>query len=176
MPRRLLKRIMPDHEKMREHPHLRRFGQRLTEPRLWHLNRRSIAGGLALGLFVAFIPVPGQMFIAAALAVLFRVNLTIAVMGVWVTNPLTMAPVFFFAYKLGAWVLDVPLGHYAFSLSWEWLSHEFLTIWKPFLVGCLICGTLSALLGVIFVRLSWRLYVMYSWMKRCRNNKSRGSM
>ncbi|RKZ99705.1 MAG: DUF2062 domain-containing protein, partial [Gammaproteobacteria bacterium] len=48
MPRKFLKRIMPDHKTMREHPHLQKFGQRITEPRLWHLNRRTVAGGLAL--------------------------------------------------------------------------------------------------------------------------------
>lgn len=87
MPRKFLKRVMPDHKTMQEHPHLQKFGKRLTDPKLWHLNRKSVAGGLALGLFIGFMPIFGQMFIAAALAILFRVNLPIAFMAVWISNP-----------------------------------------------------------------------------------------
>ncbi|RKZ89438.1 MAG: DUF2062 domain-containing protein [Gammaproteobacteria bacterium] len=166
MPRKFLKRIMPDHKTMREHPHLQKFGQRITEPRLWHLNRRTVAGGLALGLFIGFMPVIGQMFIAGALAILFRVNLPVAVIGSWFSNPITFAPVFFFAYTVGTWVLQIPADHYSFEMSWHWLTHEFLIIWKPLLLGCLICGTTTALLGILFVRLIWRLIVIRNWLKR----------
>jgi hypothetical protein len=164
---------MPNHETMREHPHLRKFGQRLTEPRLWHLNRRSVSGGVALGLFVGFMPILGQIFIAAALAIWLRVNLPIASMAVWVTNPFTVAPIFFYAYKLGAWVLQIPMQHYAFSLSWEWFSHEFLNIWQPLLLGSVICGIVAALLGILFVRLIWRLVVIRSWLSRPHKNNSK---
>ncbi len=173
MPRRFLKRIMPDHEAMRDHPHMRKFGQRLTEPRLWHLNRRSVAGGMALGLFVGFMPILGQMFIAAALAIWLRVNLPIASMAVWVTNPFTIAPIFFYAYKVGAWVLEVPVGQYSFSPSWEWFSYEFLKIWQPLLLGSVIFGTIAALLGILVVRLAWRLIVIRSWIKRPHKNRTR---
>ncbi|MCX4192977.1 DUF2062 domain-containing protein [Methylophaga sp. OBS1] len=176
MPRKFLKRIMPDHETMREHPHLRKFGQRLTEPRLWHLNRRSVAGGMALGLFVGFMPVLGQMFIAAALAIWLRVNLPVASMAVWVTNPFTFAPIFFYSYKLGAWILEVPMGQYAFSPTWEWFSYEFLKIWQPLLLGCTILGLLAALVGVLFVRIGWRLVVIRSWIKRPHKHNSRSGV
>ncbi len=169
MPRKWLKRIMPDHKVMREHPHLQKFGQRLAEPKLWHLNRRSVAGGLALGLFVGFLPILGQMFVAAALAIMLRVNLPLAVTGVWVTNPVTMAPIYFFSYKVGALILDTPVHQHAFTMSWQWFTHEFLAIWQPLLLGSLICGAISALLGIIAVRILWRLLVIRSWLKRSRN-------
>jgi uncharacterized protein (DUF2062 family) len=140
MPRRFLRRIMPDHRVMREHPHLQRFGQRLAEPRLWHLNRRSIAFGLAVGLFVAFMPILGQMFVAAALAILVRVNLPIAVMAVWVTNPVTIAPIYFFSYRLGAYILELPVREQAFTMSWEWFATEFVDIWQPLLLGSFLLG------------------------------------
>ncbi|MBE0438505.1 MAG: DUF2062 domain-containing protein [Gammaproteobacteria bacterium] len=171
MPRKFLKRIMPDHKTMRDHPHLQKFGQLLAEPKIWHLNRRSVAGGLALGLFIAFMPILGQMFVAAALAIVFRVNLPIAVMGVWVTNPLTLAPLYYFTYKIGAWLLGIPVGHYAFQMSWEWFSGEFLLIWQPLVLGSLICAVMAAVLSIIFVRLAWRLIVIRSWLLRQRKNK-----
>jgi hypothetical protein len=172
MPRKFLKRVMPDHKTMQEHPHLQKFGERLTEPKLWHLNRKSVAGGLALGLFIGFMPVVGQMFISAALAILFRVNLPIAFMAVWISNPLTIAPIFFFAYKLGAWILQVPVSEFEFAISWQWFCNEFVMIWQPFLLGCLVCGVVAALLGSLFVRIGWRLVVVRSWLQR-RKNKQR---
>lgn len=166
MPRKWLKRIMPDHKVMREHPHLQRFGERLTEPKLWHLNRRSASGAVALGLFVGFMPILGQMFIAAALAIVFRVNLPLSVMGVWITNPLTIAPMYYFAYTVGAWLMNIPAGEHAFTMSWQWFTHEFIAIWQPLLLGSLVCGIVSALLGILFVRFIWRLMVIRSWLKR----------
>lgn len=168
MPRKFLKRFMPDHKTMQQHPHLQRFGQRLTDPKLWHLNRRAVAGGVALGVFVGFMPVLGQMIIAAALAIFFRVNLPLAVMGVWITNPFTMAPIYFFTYKLGAWVLDMPVEQYAFTMTWQWFTHEFLIIWQPLLLGSFICAVTAAILAILFVRLFWRLLVIRSWLQRKR--------
>lgn len=166
MPRKFLKRIMPDHNTMREHPHLQRFGQRILDPKLWHLNRKRVALGVAIGLFIGLIPLPLQMLIVVPIALLIRANLPFAVMGVWITNPLTVAPIYYFEYKLGAMILDMPIGQYAFSLSWEWFSREFAMIWQPLLLGSFICATVAAILGVIFVRIAWRLVVIRSWLQR----------
>jgi uncharacterized protein (DUF2062 family) len=173
MPRRYLKRIMPDHRTMREHPHLQRFGQRLAEPKLWHLNRRSIAFGLALGLFVGFMPILGQMLVAAALAIVARVNLPIAVMAVWITNPITMGPIYFIAYQTGAAMLALPVGDHAFTMSWQWFTHEFVAIWQPLLLGCFILGTAAAILGILFVRICWRMIVIRNWLKRQHSKKKK---
>jgi hypothetical protein len=96
MPRRLLRRYLPDHRRIREHRHLQFFGDRLHDPNLWHLNRRSVAGAMGVGVFVALLPTLGQMAVAAAAAIWLRVNLPLAVAMVWITNPLTMPPIFFF--------------------------------------------------------------------------------
>ncbi len=166
MPRKFLKRIMPDHKTMREHPHLKKFGSYITEPKLWHLNKHSVASGLALGLFIGFMPILGQMAVAATLAIILRVNLPVAVMGCWISNPITFAPIFFFTYKLGAWILQVPVGQHSFDVSWQWLTHEFLLIWQPLLLGSFICGLVAALLGVFFVHFIWRRMVIHNWHKR----------
>jgi len=62
------------------------------DPVLWHLNRRSVAGAVAVGLFVGWLPLPGQMLVAAMLAALVRVHVPLSVVMVWFTNPLTVAP------------------------------------------------------------------------------------
>ena len=55
------------------------FWPLLHHPNLWHLNRHSVAGGVAVGLFTGLIPGPVQMLFAAIFAVVFRVNLPVAV-------------------------------------------------------------------------------------------------
>ncbi len=82
------------------------LGPRLQEPSLWHMNRRSCSLAVALGIFCAFIPVPFQMLIAAAMAVWIRANILVTVPLVWISNPLTMAPMFYFCYLTGAVLLE----------------------------------------------------------------------
>jgi len=168
MPRRLIKRFLPDHDRIRNHKHLRRFGARLHDPNLWHLNRRSVAGSTAVGLFCALLPVPFQMVLAAGGAIVFRVNLPVSVVLVWVTNPLTIPPVFYSTYRLGTWLLGVtPIAvHGKWSL--DWLGREMWHIWEPLLLGSVVAGLLAALLGWASVRLLWRCYVLRMRRRRQR--------
>ncbi|MFN2309818.1 MAG: DUF2062 domain-containing protein [Gammaproteobacteria bacterium] len=160
MPRRIIKRYLPDYGKFREHPQLRRFGTRLQDANLWHLNRRSVSGGVAVGLFCAMLALPMQMLIAGALAIWLRVNLPIAVVLVWISNPLTMGPIWYAGYRTGAWLLDLPPRNVGFEAAWDDLLVTMLSVWKPLLLGSLLLGALSALLGFLLVRLGWRLYVV----------------
>ncbi len=166
MSRKFFQRYMPDPHAIRHNRNLRIFGSLLHDANLWHLNRRSISNAFAVGLFFAWWPVPFQMILAAAGAILFRANLPISIGLVWITNPFTMPPMFYFAYLLGAWILGTPEMAFDFEPTWAWLSTGLLHIWKPFLTGCLVMGVSSALLGYFGVRLSWR----YSVIKR-RNQR-----
>ena len=160
MPKRLLRRYLPDKNWIREHRHLRVFGDRLHDPNLWHLNRRSVAGAMGIGVFTAFIPVPGQMLIAAAAAIWLRINLPVAVVMVWITNPVTVPPMFFFTYKVGTWMLGTPRHKFTFELSLNWLMSETRAIWLPLLVGSLFVGALLGIAVYAAVRLTWRMYII----------------
>lgn len=175
MPRKLIARLFPSYHQMRDHKSLQFFGTLLHDPNIWHLNRRSVAGAFAVGLFMAFVPIPFQMVTAAALAILFRVNLPISVALVWITNPLTMPPIFFFAYKLGQWVLETPPVQIQFQLSWEWLQTDMLLIWRPFLLGCFILSSVSALFGYVGMRVFWRIYVIRKMEERRRRISPRST-
>lgn len=159
MPKRLFKRFIPDHKIIREHKHLQFFGKLLHDPNLWHLNRRSVAGAFSVGLFMAFIPLPFQMFFAAAAAIPLRVNLPIAAGLVWITNPLTMPPVFYSSYKIGCWILGSPNLPVTFNASMEWLTTNLEAVGAPFLVGTMVLALLSAVLGNFVVRMFWRLQI-----------------
>ena len=106
MLKKLIQRYTPKPDTLKNHKHLKIFGDLLHDANLWHLNRRSAAGAFAVGLFMCWIPLPSQMIMAAGLAVLFRVNLPISVALVWVSNPVTMPPMFYFAYLIGAFCLQ----------------------------------------------------------------------
>lgn len=168
MPKRLIKRYMPDHRTIREHRHLQCFGKLLHNPALWHLNRHSVAKAFAVGLFFAWVPVPFQMVLAAAGAIFVHANLPISVVLVWLTNPVSMPPMFYCAYKLGAWAMNTPEQDFQFELSLEWLTSGMAAIWQPFLFGCAILGVICSILGYFGIKLAWRWMVIRKWRRRHR--------
>ncbi len=170
MARRVFRRLLPiAQDFLRDRSVRRLFGELLLQPNLWHLNRASVSSAVSLGLFVAFFPVPGQMLIAAAGAILLVCNLPISVVFVWVSNPITLPPMLYAAYRLGAWLLDEPIG---FELSVEWLLRSLGEIWQPLLLGCFVLGAASAVVGNVVVRLIWRIHVITSWRERRRRRMS----
>jgi len=172
MPRNFFRKYLPSDESVREQPLLRPVRHLLHRPQIWHLHRRSVAGACFIGMFVAFVPLPGQMLIAAALAIVSRCNLPLSVALVWVTNPLTMGPMFFFAYALGAWLLGADLVTDAPEMSWQWFQAQFWLIWQPLLVGCLVCRWVSGLPLMVLARVGWRMHVVRRWRHRARERQS----
>ena len=124
MPRRYLKQILPNPCRIREEGAVRLFGRALQNPNLWHLNRHSVAAAVAVGLFTAFMPVPVQMLLAAAGAVALGCNLPVSVVVVWISNPITMPPIFFAAYKFGAWLLNETPKAVHFEMSVDLVAHQ----------------------------------------------------
>ncbi|MCO7225848.1 DUF2062 domain-containing protein [Pleionea sp. CnH1-48] len=173
MPKKIIKRVMPAPETIKSHRFLKIFGKLLHDPQLWHLTRYSVANAFAIGLFCAFIPVPFQMPLAAGIAILFRANLPLSVALVWITNPITMPVIFGFAYLVGTWILGDTGGEFPDEFTWEWLSDGLLSIWEPFLLGCLICGIVAAALAYVGMRVFWRIHVASQWKTRIKNRLKR---
>lgn len=154
--KKTLKRISPNPEELKAHKHLGWLSEHLHNPSLWNFNRRSISKAFAVGLFFAFIPVPFQMLLAAPGAVIFSANLPLSVALVWITNPLTMPPIFYACYKLGAWVLGVGVEK-DFIVSFKYIWEVFGIIWQPFLLGCLIVSIVASTLGYWTIQGIYRL-------------------
>ena len=166
MPKRIIKKYFPDHKTVKKHKYLQIFGSLLHDQNLWHLNRRSFAGSLAVGLFVAFIPLPAQMVIAAAIAIIVRVNLPVSVAMVWVTNPITMTPMFYTAYWVGAYLMEIPPDPEAFKFSFDAVMSSLGSIWQPFLLGCFVLGSASSAMGYVLARGIWRWVIVKKWFSR----------
>lgn len=174
MSRRFFRRYAPSPASMRSNKHLRVFGDRLHDPNLWHLNRRSVSGAFFVGLFWAFMPFPMQMVSSSATAILVRVNLPISFALVWVTNPLTIPPVFYMNYRVGAWLLQCNRFTGDFEPSLQWLTDQIDNIWEPLLLGSLLCGALAGLIGYVSIRLLWRLHILnYIKARRARRANRR---
>tara|TARA_R110002096_G_scaffold269820_10_gene463716 strand:+ start:13496 stop:14008 length:513 start_codon:yes stop_codon:yes gene_type:complete len=170
MPKQFIKKYFPSPKAIKEHKHLKVFGDLLHDQNLWHLNRRSFAGAIAAGLFIAFIPLPAQMVIAAAVAIIIRVNLPVAVATVWITNPITMPPMFYAAFWVGSLLLDVPASTQAFEFSFDALLSSLGHNWKPFVLGCFVLGTTSSVLGYLSARAIWRWLIIKKWSIRKRKD------
>ncbi len=100
---------MPTPEAMARNRWLRWLGPSLLHPRLWHLSRRGVATGAAIGVFFAFITPIAQIPLSAALSVLLRANVPAAVVATLVNTPPTFGPVYYAAWWVGARVLDEPV-------------------------------------------------------------------
>ena len=159
-PRRIAKRYLPDPHALARNPRLSWFRPLLSARGIWHFGRRSVAGGLSLGLFLAFVPVPIQQLLSIPCALVLRVNLPAALGGVWISNPLTFAPIFYFAYRVGLVATGTSPSDQALDFSIAGLGGTVGEIATPLLVGCLICGVVSATLGNLAVRLLWRLMLV----------------
>ena len=69
MPKKTLKSIVPSPARIREIGGLKVLGEWVYAGNLWHINRYSASMAFFVGLFVAFMPIPGQMVLAAMMAI-----------------------------------------------------------------------------------------------------------
>ena len=173
--RKTLKRYLPNHETVHSNRWLRPFANTLLHPRLWHLNRHSAAGAVAVGLFCGLIPGPVQMPLAAIACVAFRVNLPLALLTTLYTNPLTIVPLYITAYAMGTWAMGVPDRRFVpppemsdMSLfEWggavvDWMAG----LGKPLALGLVLLAATLALLGYFGVKAAWRTWLIRSWEHR----------
>lgn len=156
MPKKFFKRYSPDPKRIKETPGLGFLGARLHQPSLWHFNRHSVSRAFAIGLFCTWIPFPFQSLIAASGALYFRANLALSVALVFVTNPITIPPMFYFAYRLGNLILGGEESEFNIELSWDWLVNSLGMIWQPLFLGSFLLALFSSMLGYLVVQYIWR--------------------
>ncbi|RTE86943.1 MULTISPECIES: DUF2062 domain-containing protein [Gammaproteobacteria] len=166
MPKKFIQGLIPDPRKLQSVKSLRILGSWVHNPNYWHLNRRSASGAFAIGLFVAFLPFPLHMLIAAALAVMTRVNVPLSVALVWITNPLTITPFVYASYKVGTFLLQQPGQSFQFEMSIAWFTSGILNILPALMLGSIVIGSLAGLTGYIVVRSMWRHAVRSAWNAR----------
>ncbi len=166
MPRRLLQKITPDPQALRSLWFLKPFAERLGDPQLWALHRRNVTWAFACGLAICFIPLPVHLASACAVALLWRLNLPVVCGTTFLLNPFSAMPVYYMAYRVGAALWPGPRQHFHFVASWHWFTHGLLPVWKPFLLGCLVCALVFFWLGWITLEVLWRCHVVSRYRSR----------
>ncbi len=128
----------------------------MHDHRLWSIRRKTVVPAVALGVFIGFLPFPGHPLWASFGALARRINIPIAALSTFVSNPLTMGPMYFLAYRFGAMLLGVEQEPVEVEMSFEWVTHTFVNIWQPMLLGCAILGGAASLLSYAILDLLWR--------------------
>jgi uncharacterized protein (DUF2062 family) len=171
MPRLLFRKITPRHETLRNHWALKPFSRFFGVPRLWSLQRRTVAPAFGAGLAICFIPLPIHIPVAMLVAIFCRIHIPTIMLALVAVNPLTMLPAYLLAYKVGVLVTQAHERRFAFHMSWDWVQHGLGPMWKPFLVGCGVTGALVGLIGYVLLDYAWR----YSARKRYRERPGSAS-
>jgi uncharacterized protein len=172
-----LRRHIPTRESIHDYRLLRPFAPHLTQPALWRMTRRSVPRGVALGLCVGVIIPFMHTFIAALLAIPLRANVAIAAAFTLVVNPLTIPPMYYAAYRIGAWELhhDASLVDAATA---ERFSSELsrLLFWihqasAPIALGILTIAAAAGLIGYLGSAILWRSWVRTRARQRRREDR-----
>lgn len=182
MPRKYFRKYLPSAESVRGNRLVALFGTMLHHPNLWHLNRDSVAGAVAIGLFAGLVPGPLQVITALLLAVPLHRNLPVAILVTFYTNPLTIVPLYLLAYGYGSLLLGG--GHARptvepFEMDWgnfldstgrllDWM----LSLGAPLAVGLVALGLTLAALGYGAVQIGWRVYVRLAWRARKKRRRA----
>jgi hypothetical protein len=187
MPRKFFRRFLPDGDALRANRYLAWMASWpwLNHPNLWHLNRHSVAGGFAIGLFAGLVPGPLQLLTAALLAIPLKKNLPVALVTTIYTNPFTIGPLYLLAYGYGR--LLMAAGHHPApalrAYEWDWahwfdsveaLAHWAIALGKPLAVGLVALALTLAALGYAAAQIGWRIHVVLAWRRRAarRNVKN----
>ncbi len=156
MPRRFFRKFGFKRHTISQKWYLSPVRHLLHNPAYWGIRRKTVVPGFSLGLFIAFTPVPAHTLLGVLLALVLKVNIPATIIGTLLMNPLTFVPMFVLAYRLGLFLLGLEPQPFEPQLSLEWLTHGFISVWQPLLLGCILCGALASLIGFIGLDLLWR--------------------
>ena len=144
--RRVLRKL-PRRANLARYPVLKWFARHAQKaPFLWSFKRQNVMASLYLGSVLAFLPLYGiQVLLAFGAALLVRGNLTVMVALQFVTNPLTVIPI----YGLTSW-LGVRL------MEWMGIGEQ-LHVALRATHGLFIGGVIVGLAFACVADLTWRL-------------------
>lgn len=170
-----IKERMPTKQELHKYRILRPIAHLLADTRLWHLNRRTVASGVAIGILMGFLPIPIQMLLAATIAIIAKANVPLAIISTWISNPLTMAPIFAFNYYIGSLLLDSEI-HFSMesAMNMRLLLDLGYDILLPLYLGSLVMGIVVSALSYGIIRGWWRYKVIQDYQrrqKRCKKQR-----
>ncbi|HVL77277.1 MAG TPA: DUF2062 domain-containing protein [Noviherbaspirillum sp.] len=183
MPRGQFSKRLPSAQSLKQSRFLKPFAPYLDHHFLWQFNRRSVAGGVAVGLFFGLLIPFAQIFFAALVAIIIRVNLPTAAFCTLVSNPLTFPAIYYAAYRLGDFLTgaEVEMAEAAIETDIQevltvqqgevigWFPNLLLwlqSVGLPLALGLLVMSTVGALAGYFLVSTIWKMNVSRRWRQR----------
>lgn len=155
--------------KTKQSAFLNKYFPRFKDRVYWAGDRSSFARAGFIGAFCMMLPIPFQMVLGSVLAYYIRANIPLATALAWITNPLTMWPIWYGGYKFGVLVMGTPDLYDMSSnipiASEAWFNEVFPHIWQPFFLG-------NVLLGVIFGSIMYLLiqhFHLFQTVRAIRN-------
>lgn len=164
---RRLQALAPSRDQLEANPLLRSLAPHLAHPKLWHWSRRSVAAGMAIGLFIGLLVPVAQILFAAAAAIALRANIAVAATGTLVTNPLTIPPIYYAAYRLGAWVTGADTPEAVSFADPATLWENLATIGMPLFAGLGIAAAVAAIASYLLVSRAWVWHVAERRRGKC---------
>jgi uncharacterized protein (DUF2062 family) len=124
---------------------------------IFHVNDtpHRIAVAFSCGVFWGISPFVGLHTIGAfAFAWLFRLNKLVAIVGVYITNPWTVVPIYSFCIWVGAKI--VGMNQILPEVDWKNMSivsfaKELTPLLWPFVVGTFTVATIGGIVSYFFV-------------------------
>lgn len=172
------RRLIPNREALLASRWLRWLAPWLGHPKLWHWSRRGVALGVALGVFFGLLIPLAQLPVTAAVAIALKANLPVAAASTLITNPVTFAPLYYGAYRLGSWVTGevAPPPKLPGTASPE----TEMTMWqriaalgKPLIVGLSLLAIVGGLATYFLIDLAWRWRITQRRKRSVRNDIDR---
>ncbi|MDP1526302.1 MAG: DUF2062 domain-containing protein [Rhodocyclaceae bacterium] len=166
------RRWIPSRESLLASRWLRWLSPWLGHPKLWHWSRRGVALGVALGVFFGLLIPLAQIPVTAAAAIVLRANLPAAAASTLISNPVTFAPLYYAAYKLGGWMtgetaLPTDEASSASTPESEKSSWQRITaLGKPLLVGLFLIACIAGLVSFFLIDWIWRMRTRWRWRSR----------
>ena len=141
---------------------MRARARRLLESFL-HLDDtpRRIAVAFGVGVYLAFHPLFGlHTVMALGIAFAFRLSRAAVLVGIYVNNPWTIAPMYLAGTTLGCWILGVPIGGLG-GIQWDLGSLAFYRVLvvslRPYLWPYVLGNT------ILGIACGWVAYVAMRW-------------
>lgn len=141
-----------------------------------------LALGVAIGMFVTFMPLIGfQMALSVFLAWLLRANKLVGIPLVWISNPVTIVPIYYPCYWIGCKILSTPVVTDEWSnlkVNWQTLQADPSAQWGskvrfwwdsffdfagPLGLGCLVVGTTVGVIAYYGSLFAIRYYRIRRW-------------
>jgi uncharacterized protein (DUF2062 family) len=167
--RQRLREQMPTPDQLARQRWLRPIAHRLSERGLWHANPESLARGVAIGLFWAFVLPFAQVLFAAAHCVWWRANIPIAAAITFITNPFTIGGWLYLAYRLGSWFVP---ARAELATAEGWVAQLQALGW-PTVVGMGLFATVGAAGGYLLVHAGSRLWLHWRLARRSQRQRVR---